>query len=34
VRAAPGASTAIGLQVQLYRCNGTNAQEFFITRFG
>ena len=28
----PGASTAIGLQVQLYRCNGTNAQYFWITK--
>ena len=27
----PGASTAIGLQVQIYRCNGTAAQLFWIT---
>jgi hypothetical protein len=26
----PGASTAIGLQMQLYQCNGTDAQEFWI----
>jgi hypothetical protein len=30
----PGASTATGLQVQIYRCNGTNAQEFFISYQG
>jgi hypothetical protein len=28
----PGASAVIGLQVQLYRCNNTNAQLFWITR--
>jgi hypothetical protein len=27
----PGASTAIGLQLQIYRCNNTNAQLFWIT---
>lgn len=27
----PGASTAIGLQMQIYRCNGTAAQVFWFT---
>jgi hypothetical protein len=27
----PGASTAIGLQVQIYRCNNTGAQLFWLT---